>query len=103
MAWPDVSYGPMADTFLVSCDSFKTLQVSCGFWGGNENLWEIVASSPLISNHSHSRLFSCAALAFMMAHKHRLELVHASYMASCKTDFLCTLISRDYSISGGQS
>ena len=23
---PDVGYGPMADTFLVSCDSFKTLQ-----------------------------------------------------------------------------
>ena len=39
---------------------------------------------------------------FIVAHEHPLELVHASYMASLKTDFLCTLISRDYSISGGE-
>ena len=76
--------------------------VSCGFWGGNENLWEIVASSPLLSDHSRSRPFSCAAVMFIVVHEHPLELVHASYMASLKTDFLCTLISGDYSISGGE-
>ena len=98
LAWPDVGYWPTADTFLVSWDSFRL----CSFWGGNENLWEIVASSPLLSDHSRSRPFSCAALMFIVAHEHPLELVHASYMASLKTDFLCTLISGDYSISGGE-
>ena len=38
-----------------------------GLRGGNENLWEIVASSPIFPRPSHSRLLSRAALAWPLA------------------------------------
>ena len=45
------------------------------------------------TTHTHSSF--CVLLLCLLAHEHPLELVHASYMASCKADFLCTLISHD--------
>ena len=46
-------------TIILLWWQFSCFAVSWGFWGGKENLWEIIASSPFLSPTTHFRVSSC--------------------------------------------